>query len=83
MPSDLWTTKEIRVSHVVDDERVAHVGFHHGASYLEHVEFAAAIRAGTEPLVTLDDGLWSIAVGVAAHRSIDEGRPVLLSELGL
>ncbi len=55
-------------------------GFHHGSSYLEHVDFRDAIANDTEPLVTLDDGLWSVAMGAAAHRSIDEGRFVELSE---
>ena len=31
--------------------------------------------------MTLDDGLWSVAMGVAAHRSIELGRPVAMSEL--
>jgi hypothetical protein len=31
--------------------------------------------------VTVDDGYWSVATGVAAQRSIEEGRPVLLAEL--
>jgi len=65
------------------DERVRHTGAHHGASYLEHVEFTRAIRAGEHPTVGVDDGVWSVAMGVAAHRSIDEGRPVHLDELGL
>ncbi len=77
------TSREIRTIDASHDDRVAHVGFHHGASYLEHVDFAQAIRDRTPPLVTLDDGLWSVAVGVAAHRSIDEGRSVQLSEFGL
>lgn len=71
---------ELDASH---DARVAHVGYHHGASYLEHLGFIEAVRKGTAPGVTVDEGLWSIAVGIAAHKSIDEGRPVLLSELGL
>ena len=37
--------------------------------------------AGSVPAVGLDDGLWSVAVGVAAHRSIDEGRAVTLDEV--
>jgi predicted dehydrogenase len=65
------------------DERVRYEGAHHGASYLEHVEFCAAIRGGASPAVGVDDGLWSVAMGVAAHRSIDEGRPVMIDELGL
>ena len=82
-PNGEWTSRGIRTIDASHDDRVAHVGFHHGASYLEHVDFAAAIRAGGPPLVTLDDGLWSVAVGVAAHRSIDERRPVDLAEYGL
>jgi len=33
--------------------------------------------------VTLTEGMWAVAVGAAAHRSIDERRPVELSEFGL
>jgi len=72
--------------HVVDErpieaEGVRHVGLHHGASYLEHVDFIDSVRASRPAAVTLVDGLWSVAVGVAAHRSIDEGRAVHLDEV--
>ena len=67
---------------VDDDARIGYHGGHHGASYLEHVGFRDAIRAGTAPEVTVDDGVLSVAMGVAAHRSIDEGRPVTLAEVG-
>jgi predicted dehydrogenase len=76
--ADGWGAVDERPIH---DDRVRHEGLHHGASYLEHVDFAAAIRSGGRAAVTLDDGLWSVAVGQAAHRSIDEGRPVLLDEV--
>ena len=36
---------------------------------------------GSPPAVTLMDGLRSAAIGFAAHRSIDSGLPVLMSEL--
>ncbi|MFZ6003252.1 MAG: Gfo/Idh/MocA family protein [Actinomycetota bacterium] len=75
-----WSVEE---SDVTDDDRIAVHGAHHGASYLEHVHLCEAIRAGTNPGVTVEDGLWSVAVGAAAHRSIEEGRAVHLSELGL
>ena len=65
----------------VTDARVAHEGFHHGASYVEHLGFLAAIRTGSVPEVGPDDGLWSVAVGVAAQRSIAEGRVVDLAEV--
>lgn len=67
----------------IDYGEVAHLGTHHGASYVELERFAAAIRAGAEAEVTVDDGVWSVAMGVAAHRSIDEGRPVELAEFDL
>ena len=66
---------------VATDERVAHVGLHHGASYLEHLDFLDAIRAGTQPKVSLHDGLLAVAMGVAAHRSIESQGPVLMTEV--
>lgn len=65
----------------VRDERVAYEGFHHGSSYLEHLDFLAAVRNGGTAGVGLDAGLWSVAMGVAAHRAIEEGRPVTLDEV--
>lgn len=92
----------------ITNHAIRHTGLHHGASYLEHVDFAEGIRAhraahaaaiesgasatdanaagaaavdelGT--LVSLEDGLWSVAIGEAAHRSIAENRPVPLTEI--
>jgi myo-inositol 2-dehydrogenase/D-chiro-inositol 1-dehydrogenase len=65
----------------VHDGAIRHQGLHHGASYFEHVAFRDAVRHGTAPAVTLTDGLWSVAVGEAAHRSIDLGRPVDIEEV--
>ena len=65
----------------VDDERIEYAGLHDGASYLEHLDFLDAIQSGTPPKVTLEEGLLSVAVGVAAHLSINEHRPVLVSEV--
>eukprot|EP00245_Coleochaete_scutata_P010893 TRINITY_DN3938_c0_g1_i1.p1 TRINITY_DN3938_c0_g1~~TRINITY_DN3938_c0_g1_i1.p1 ORF type:complete len:365 (-),score=47.36 TRINITY_DN3938_c0_g1_i1:260-1354(-) len=65
------------------DSRVKYEGYHHGSSYLEHLEFLDAVRShGQKPsVVTLKDGLMSVAIGVAAHRSIDLGRPVYIKEI--
>lgn len=63
------------------DESVNHVGFHFGASFVEVSKFCDAIRTGSPPDVDVRDGLQSVLLGVAAHRSIDEGRPVAISEL--
>lgn len=72
------------VKHIeVHDTRIKYEGLHHGSSYLEHLDFLAAVRSEGKrpPAVGLDEGLLSVAVGVAAHRSIDKGRPVFLHEV--
>ncbi len=58
-------------------------GYHHGASYTEHMQFQSAVRDGREADVGLQDGLWSVAIGQAAHISIDEMRLVHVSEVML
>jgi myo-inositol 2-dehydrogenase / D-chiro-inositol 1-dehydrogenase len=66
---------------IATDPRIQHEGLHHGSSYIEHVLFADVIRTGGDPQVTLADGYWAVAIGAAAHRSIELGRPIELSEL--
>ncbi len=65
----------------VSDAAIRHRGMHHGASYLEHVGFRDAIRDGAAAAVTLHDGLMSVAIGEAAHRSIELGRWVAIQEV--
>ena len=57
----------------VVDSRIKYTGGHHGASYIEHLGFLEAIRSGGDPAVSLEDGMWAVAVGVAAHKSIEQG----------
>lgn len=70
----------VRVDTVVDD-RIRYEGHHHGSSYLEHLDFLEAVRTGSAPEVSLDDGLLAVAIGVAAHRSIEHGRPIALNDV--
>lgn len=65
------------------DERIKYDGLHHGSSFLEHLNFLHAIRNnGTQvPEVDLTDGLLSVAIGVAAQVSIEQGRFVALEEI--
>lgn len=58
-------------------------GLHHGSSYLEHLNFLSAIRTKGEkaPAVDLEDGLISVAIGVAAQLSIELGRFVTIQEV--
>lgn len=47
------------------------------------MEFAVAVKSHGKqaPAVGLEDGLMSVAVGLAAHKSIESGRFVLLEEI--
>jgi predicted dehydrogenase len=65
------------------EERTERLGAHHGSTYLEHAAFANAIRSGGRPLVSAADGALAVAVGAAGERSVREGRPVELRELGI
>ena len=73
----------VAVHDVGPDDRARYRGGHHGASFLELLAFRDSIRNGTPASVTVDDGLWSVAMGEAAHRSIELGRPVTMQEMGL
>lgn len=65
------------------DKRIKYDGLHHGSSFLEHLNFLYAIRnKGTKaPEVDLIDGLVSVAIGVAAQVSIEQGRFVTMEEV--
>ncbi len=63
------------------DTNIRYPGQHFGASYIEHQRFAHAIRSGKPPEITLDEGLRSVATGLAAHRSIETGQPVLMRDI--
>jgi predicted dehydrogenase len=65
----------------VTEPGVRYPGAHFGASYIEHRRFAQAIAQGTPAEVTLAEGLRSVAIGLAAHRSIATGRAVGVDEL--
>uniref|UniRef100_A0A453RZ71 Gfo/Idh/MocA-like oxidoreductase C-terminal domain-containing protein n=1 Tax=Aegilops tauschii subsp. strangulata TaxID=200361 RepID=A0A453RZ71_AEGTS len=66
-----------------EDERIKYQGLHHGSSYLEHLNFLSAIRAqgACSPAISLDDGLLSVAIGVAGQLSIEKGRFVTIEEV--
>jgi len=51
-------------------------------SYVRELEaFLACIREGKEPPVTGRDGKVPVVMGYAAKRSLEDGRPVRLSEI--
>jgi len=77
------TSRAVQEIDVPTDPDIAHMGFHFGASFIECKRFVEAVLNNTPPEVTVADGLWSVVIGAAAHKSIDESRPVLISEYGL
>ena len=55
-------------------------GLHFGASYIEHLEFQAAIASG-RAAVTPEEGMKSVMMGIAAQQSIVTGAPVFMNDL--
>ncbi|WP_308102684.1 MULTISPECIES: Gfo/Idh/MocA family oxidoreductase [Micrococcaceae] len=58
------------------DEAVLAAGAHHGSTYYEHLGYRKAILGEGPVEVTVADGLQSVRMGLAAERSIVEGRPI-------
>ncbi len=54
------------------------------AAYTKEVKcFIDAIENNTEISLGAEDGLWSVIMGLAAQKSLDENRPVKISEIQL
>jgi predicted dehydrogenase len=77
------SSREIRKIDATMSSSVAYAGAHFGASYVEIDKFVQAVNSNDKPEVTVNDGLWSVVLGVAAHRSIDERRVVEIAEFNL
>ena len=74
--------KQVQVEHVMVDERALKAGSHHGATYYQLEAFLAAVRGEAEVMVSAEDGLRAVAMGVAAETSAREQRVVEMAELG-
>jgi len=57
-------------------------GDHHGATYFQLIDFHQSLVEDKAATVTANDGFWSVAIGAAAHHSIDIGLPVKLDKKG-
>ena len=80
--ADGWfQTNEQLVNQADLPSDLQHQGAHHGSSWREHVAMQQAIRNNMPAEVTLHDGLMSVAMGEAAHRSIAAHRPIAMSEI--
>lgn len=72
---------ELIESHESVDARLLEAGNHMGATYEEVQAFANAALGQQPPAVTLADGSKAVLLGLAAHRSIATGLPVMWDEL--
>ncbi len=72
-----------RVLEVPVDPRLLDAGDHNGSTFYQHERFARAARGQRPVEVTLTDGWWAVAMGLAAQRSAAERRAVVLAAEGL
>jgi myo-inositol 2-dehydrogenase / D-chiro-inositol 1-dehydrogenase len=73
--------KAVERTHVPVEEAALSAGSHHGATYYQHVAFAAAVRGEAPVAVTAEDGLKAVAIGLAAEISAREQRAVEIDEV--
>ncbi len=69
-------------THIAVDQAVLDAGSHHGSEYYQHLAFRAAASGEAPVLVTADDGLRAVAMGIAAETSARDKRVVEMAELG-
>jgi myo-inositol 2-dehydrogenase / D-chiro-inositol 1-dehydrogenase len=69
-------------TYVAVDQAVLEAGTHHGSEYYQHIAFRQAVLNNGPVLVTAQDGLLAVAIGVAAEISAREKRVVEMAELG-
>jgi predicted dehydrogenase len=65
------------------DAAVMAAGDHHGSTYYQHLGFYRAVSEGAPVEVTLTDGLKAVAIGLAAERSVKEGRAIDLTDYAM
>jgi len=54
---------------------------HNGSTFYEHINFIDAIDGKTTNAASVEEGFWSVVVGVAAEQSVKTGKVVLIDEL--
>lgn len=70
--------KKVETEIVETDAAALKAGHHHGATFHQLSAFHKALETNTSPVVSAHDGLRSVQMGLAAHRSIETGLPVSL-----
>ncbi|WP_282602889.1 Gfo/Idh/MocA family oxidoreductase [Paracoccus sp. PARArs4] len=63
------------------DPTLLEAGDHNGSTFYQHQRFLEVVRGERPaPEVSIEDGRWAVLMGMAAQRSMIEGRAVELSE---
>ncbi|MEP3050723.1 MAG: Gfo/Idh/MocA family oxidoreductase [Erythrobacter sp.] len=78
----IWSPRDgspVAREHVSTPADAMAAGSHHGATYFQIQEFHRALIAGDKPRINAQDGLRSVAMGVAAQQSIATGQSVDLN----
>ncbi|MGB6116610.1 MAG: Gfo/Idh/MocA family oxidoreductase [Mesorhizobium sp.] len=57
-------------------EHILAAGDHHGSTYFQHQKFLEVVRGNARVEVTMEDGLKSVMVGLAAEESARTGRAI-------
>jgi predicted dehydrogenase len=65
-----------QVLEVPVDPAILAAGDHNGSTFYQHMGFAAVVRGQAAPQVTLEDGWWAVAMGMAAQASAATGQAV-------
>lgn len=73
----------ISSSEIPVDPGLLAAGDHNGSTYYQHQRFINLIRTGGTPEVSLHDGIWAAAMGLAAQQSALEARAIHMHEFGL
>jgi predicted dehydrogenase len=68
-----------RVLAVPVDPALLAAGDHNGSTYYQHMGFARVVQGNGQPDVSLTDGWWAVAMGMAAQQSAATGRAVDLA----
>ena len=64
---------------ILVDPALLAAGDHNGSTYYQHAGFQRAATGATDPEVSLNDGWWAVAMGLAAQQSATTGEAVSLT----
>lgn len=63
------------------DPALLAAGDHNGSTFYQHQGFARVVEGQGAPVVTLEDGWWAVAMGMAAQESARTGRAVEMADM--